>query len=310
MEIETEPLNPNPDPPTRVKGRKGSKRRADGNMETPPASTDNTEKDRKNVKRQKRQIEGRNYFFTWNNYTEENITQLLTWLRGRKAKYVFQEEKGHDTGTPHLQGHICFSSSVPKTLVDKIIPWSEFTKNVKAATAYCTKLDSRNGKIYSEGFKIPELLIDELEGLDPYEFQQFILDLYYEPRHPRRVHWLWNQDGDVGKTSLLKSMVSRGMNVCYVGNSTKHAAQTLGTHIAKMGYPKMVFINLPRGGDANYQLIEKIKDGCIHCDMYDTGTVMFNRPHVVVFANMEPGDLVNGRIVPYEITSDGKMIKS
>lgn len=288
-----------------MKGRKGSKRQADGNMEE---SSSCYKRPRISDERQERQVEGRNYFFTWNNYQLDDITNLITWFKERNAKFIFQEEKGHGSGTPHLQGHVCFRSSVPKKLMDKKVPWCEFTKNIRAATAYCSKLDTRAGKVYCEGFSIPERLEDELEGKILYEFQRFIIDLYELPRHQRRVYWLWNKDGDIGKTSLLKSMISQGKNVCFVGNSTKHAAQTLGTHIDKKGYPKMVFVNLARGVDANYQLIERIKDGCIHCDMYDTGAVIFNRPHVIVFANAPPREDINGRVQAYEINDRGGML--
>lgn len=43
----------------------------------------------------------KNWFFTWNNYTKEDITILIAYLDPIALKYKFQEETG-EQGTKHL----------------------------------------------------------------------------------------------------------------------------------------------------------------------------------------------------------------
>lgn len=91
---------------------------------------------------------GRNWFMTLNNYTLENIQTLSTI---KNCLYVFQEEKGKN-GTPHLQGHFCFKNPYDMDQVKKLMCKEvhlEPTKNCQAAINYCKKLDTRNGKVYT-----------------------------------------------------------------------------------------------------------------------------------------------------------------
>ena len=43
------------------------------------------------------------HFFTWNNYSMQDIETLQSMFGHMAYDYVFQEEKGN-SGTPHLQG--------------------------------------------------------------------------------------------------------------------------------------------------------------------------------------------------------------
>lgn len=88
----------------------------------------------------------RNWCFTLNNYTPEDI-KIITNL---DCKYVFQEEKG-ESGTPHLQGLLCFRNAKTLGGVKKILPRAHFeiTKNLQASILYCSKEDTRCGDIWS-----------------------------------------------------------------------------------------------------------------------------------------------------------------
>lgn len=90
----------------------------------------------------------RNWCFTLNNYTQDEIEELKNISN---ASIVFQEEKGA-SGTPHLQGVILFKN--PQTLagVRKHNNRAHFEKMVGTkmqAIRYCTKEDTRSGEIYS-----------------------------------------------------------------------------------------------------------------------------------------------------------------
>lgn len=87
----------------------------------------------------------RNWCFTLNNYTEDDIKHLQT-----VEQYVFQEETG-ENGTPHLQGLIMFKNARALTAMKKIngrCHW-EICRNKIASIQYCTKDSSRTGTIFT-----------------------------------------------------------------------------------------------------------------------------------------------------------------
>lgn len=88
----------------------------------------------------------RDYFFTWNNYTPENIAQLTQ----LKCKYIFQEELGEEKKTPHLQGYFKFENARSKNSLRKILKgiYLMEPKNEFACKTYCQKIETRNGKVY------------------------------------------------------------------------------------------------------------------------------------------------------------------
>lgn len=89
----------------------------------------------------------RNYCFTVNNYTEEDIKKI----EELDCKYVFQEETGAK-GTPHLQGILMFKNAMAFNKIKEMLPRGahiEKTKNKKASIKYCSKEDTRSGEIYS-----------------------------------------------------------------------------------------------------------------------------------------------------------------
>lgn len=88
----------------------------------------------------------RGWCFTLNNYTKEDIKNLMS----HKADYVFQEETG-EKGTPHLQGFIYFANAISfKSIKDKIPKAHiEPAKNKIASIRYCSKIETRTGKIYA-----------------------------------------------------------------------------------------------------------------------------------------------------------------
>jgi len=88
----------------------------------------------------------RAWCFTLNNYTKDDIKILMS----HKADYVFQEETG-EKGTPHLQGYILFANAISFNSIKDKIPRAhiEPAKNKIASIRYCSKVESRTGKIFT-----------------------------------------------------------------------------------------------------------------------------------------------------------------
>lgn len=83
----------------------------------------------------------RNYFFTFNNYTEEQFDTLKSWFEHDCTYFVIGREVG-SSGTPHLQGTVCYknprSFDAIKKKYYKEIHW-EVCKDTPRAILYCKK---------------------------------------------------------------------------------------------------------------------------------------------------------------------------
>lgn len=88
---------------------------------------------------------GRCWAFTWNNYKEEDIKNLINMLE----TYVFQEEVGA-SGTKHLQGCLKFKNPRSFNSIKKLVPSAHVEKcrNWNASCHYCSKEATRVGKLY------------------------------------------------------------------------------------------------------------------------------------------------------------------
>lgn len=222
--------------------------------------------------------------FTYNNYDPESIVTIERLLQHECKWYVFQEETGAN-GTPHLQGIIRLNNkqrlTAMKRLINPSVHW-EPTKSVKGSVAYCQKRETRTGKIYAHGIDIePEPEVDS-----PYGWQQNIMDIIKTKPDKRKIHWFWEETGNVGKTTLAKYLV------------VKHDALMLSGKAADMyhmlsKYPnkrRLIIVDVPRCnvGYINYGAIEQIKNGLVFSGKYEGCQLVFDCPHVVVFANEPP----------------------
>ncbi len=99
----------------------------------------------------------RNWCFTLNNYTENEISTIIREKdNSRCNKYCFQEEKG-DNGTPHLQGTLAYKHAISFNTVKKLLPKAHWEKarSLNRALAYCCKKDTRNGHVWMHNYKQP-----------------------------------------------------------------------------------------------------------------------------------------------------------
>lgn len=222
------------------------------------------------------------WFFTLNNHKESQIDRLDQIFRHECRWFVFQEEIG-ESGTPHLQGSCCFRDRKRLTALKQIDPtihW-EVTKSINASLEYCTKYESCTGRQWIYNIKTPPRI--ELE--EPYGWQLNVLNIIKQKPDKRTIHWFWEKTGGVGKTSLAKYLVVKHDAIVVTGKSNDmfHA-------IAKKKHPIIVVVDVPRSTQdyVNYGAIEMIKNGLIFSGKFDSCQLVFNSPHVIVFANEKP----------------------
>lgn len=90
----------------------------------------------------------RNYCFTLNNYTEDDIKHLMDL---RDCQILFAKEVGEENKTPHLQGMIIFKNARTIKGIKRInerIHWEVMKGTIEQSIDYCTK-EADDKDIYS-----------------------------------------------------------------------------------------------------------------------------------------------------------------
>lgn len=230
------------------------------------------------------------HFFTFNNYHSSDISFMETQFKEYCYMYAFQEEMGL-SGTRHLQGVCSCKKKMRDTAfkLPKAIHWEKLKSNAKQAYEYCTKEDTRCGKVFVMNYKIPYRF--KLDKSIFYEWEKEIYRIITEEANCRDVHWFWSEGGGVGKSTFVKHLV---MNEKAVFLSKGRYSDIVNViYKTDMVSTRLVLIDLPRnnGNNVSYSAIEAIKNGLICNTKFETGFVAFPPPHVIVFANEEPKDM-------------------
>lgn len=211
-------------------------------------------------------------------------------------RFVGQEEVCPDTGRVHLQFFCVFKNAKTFTAVCGLFPGAhmEVTQNVHAARNYCRKSRTAvEGSLHHKGMEkwIRAQPKDPLSNLEPYPWQQEVLDLIEEEPDDRTIHWYWEPTGNVGKSALTKHIVLKYKDkVLPIGGKAADMKHLISGFLDKNAELRAVLIDLTRSREkfVSYEGIEEIKNGLIVNTKYETAVKVFDPPHVVVFANWAP----------------------
>lgn len=228
----------------------------------------------------------RNWFFTWNNYSEEDVNTIHSYLEKYAKKYMFQEETGEE-GTPHLQGFFMLRSAAENVVLFKKFPgvFLRKLKSEEGSKIYCSKEETRTGRQWSGGYIKVRDPIEELKV-----WQREIIDEIEQEPEDRKIIWRWEKRGRTGKTSLAKHICLKYDGAIYVSGKAADIKCAIQKMIEAEKEPKIIIFDVPRTSldYVSYQAIEEVKNGIFFSGKYESGMVMFNPPHVIVFANRPP----------------------
>lgn len=226
------------------------------------------------------------HFFTFNNYTAEDVRVLEMRFKDICSKYCFQEEVGSETETIHLQGVISCKKRMrwSEFGLSKRIHW-EVCKDVKKAYKYCCKEATRipGTAPYCYNFT-PPIELDIIKRDKLYDWQVEIINIISNKPDHRTIHWYWETNGNVGKTTFAKYLSYHHKAIPLEGkkNDILYCAAQFESNI--------YIYDIERSLEeyVSYGAIEKIKNGYFMSAKYESEPIIRNCPHVIIFANFEP----------------------
>lgn len=239
----------------------------------------------------------RNFAFTLNNYTDEEIEALK---KMSQCLIVFGKEICPKTGTPHLQGYVEFKNQKDFSALKKFnerIHWEAAIAKRECNLRYCGKDENIIFNTFEKvinpiKFKKQQILEKQYSNIEWKNWQKQIIEIVESAKNSRTIYWYWENTGNIGKSFLCKYLWAKYS--CVLGDGKKN---DVAYSIAKwqeqheMDDPDLVLIDVPRTNldYVNYSMLEKLKDGLFSSGKYESTTVAFaESPHIIVFANAPP----------------------
>ena len=106
----------------------------------------------------------------------------------------------------------------------------------------------------------------------------------------RKIIWYWDPIGNSGKTFYSRYAGMYDEAFITTGSNIYHLATTLQEAMSMSEALKIVIFNFTRQTETHkvYRGIENVKDGLVTSEKYKGKTMIFDPPHIVVFANYIP----------------------
>lgn len=135
-------------------------------------------------------------------------------------------------------------------------------------------------KELSPKYKYDIFTDDKIEKL--YAWQEQLLEEIIEyPQGDRKITWIYNKEGNTGKSTIVKHLSSNGWLQLNNGKSSDIAYQWNGENI---------IFDFSRSAEEhiNYDIIESLKNGYVMSPKYESCSKRYNPPQIIIFANWEP----------------------
>lgn len=220
---------------------------------------------------------------SWNS---SNSSKLKLWISTHCSTAIWQIERG-DSGNLHIQLTMTLRKKNRLTWLKNHfckMAHCETVNNHEAAYNYTQKNDTREEGPY---YYPEQICTDEIDDIiktqGPLPWQKEILDMIKEKPHPRKIFWFYERKGAVGKTELARHIILNNPDALYVSGAKKDIIH------AWKGQRILIFnFSRTNEGCVSYDAMESLKDGIVFSGKYDSCMKVYNRPHVICFANWKP----------------------
>lgn len=240
----------------------------------------------------------RGWCFTLNNYSDEEHESMKLYGHTNTLKFVVGQEVAPTTGTKHLQGYYYHKNAQTLAHMKKVngrAHWEKARGSPDQNRQYCIKTDA---SAEQAGFEPPRTLQDEIkerllakyEGVVWRPWQQALLDIVETEPDTRTINWVYDPDGNSGKSFLTKYLALTHEVIIADGKKDNIFNQVKTKLIDEEKEFRLVILDIPRSSEGyiNYGVLEQLKNGLIYSGKYEGGTCLFDAVHVIVFANFEP----------------------
>lgn len=124
-------------------------------------------------------------------------------------------------------------------------------------------------------------------------WQERLLDVVHENPSPRKIHWIWEEIGNVGKSWMAKYLMAMENAVLLTPGKKADMAYIFSKNPSKVVIFDLSRTTAPTDGkehylDGVYSLAEDIKNGMVTSYKYDSANVLTTGSHVIFFANFAP----------------------
>lgn len=153
-----------------------------------------------------------------------------------------------------------------------------------------------------------KILLEDYKDVSWKPWQQRVLDAVEETPDRRKIQWIWETTGHVGKSWLATYlMITKNALILEAGKKVDLI------HIFSKNPTNIVFFDLSRTNEATedqrkhfldgiYSLAEQLKNGRMITTKYDGNCLCFRPPHVIFLANFEP-DYTKWSADRYDVTN-------
>lgn len=237
-------------------------------------------------------------------------------------KWVFQLEKGEETGYLHYQCRVSLHKKTTLSHAKDLIgfegrytPSSSNSMNKTNKFSYVLKSQTRiSGPFADTDPEEEDIYIPEQYRVQLYPWQQELYDIAMgevKRREYRHVHLLYDVNGGIGKTTMALNLTCRRMAE-YIPpmNDTKDIMRM----VFDLPPSRCYIVDLTRSMKKDklhsmYSAIEQIKNGYIYEDRYKFQRKFIDSPAVIVLTNELPSmNYLSLNRWKIHLVEDGKLI--
>lgn len=230
---------------------------------------------------------------TINHYTSEDLSQMSHLSTKSKLYIVGKEGKGPDA-TPHLQTYFQFKNQVRFSTLKKAAPrahWEKAKGSAQDNLKYCSKEGDFETNIVKKWTleEMKDMVRAEYKDVEWKPWQQDVIDLIAQDTSSRTIYWIFEAEGNTGKSFLTKYLVLESSAILCQGKSSDilHAvAKAVDAGVL----PRLILFDVPRvsADFISFQAIESLKNGCAQSGKYEGTQICIPSPTIVCFANIPP----------------------